>query len=152
MTLFNIIPAPSISANSTPPKRAEREAARIPCRIWRNPPINHGAIEGGEEATPDGEASADPGSVHAYGLRSADKASALGRAVDAFEEVEGGAPDGAHAEGAADVVEYAIWAGFAGGLWGSHPFVPGVLFVTDFAEKRGFRGYWIVQAEQAKVF
>ncbi|MQL99292.1 hypothetical protein Taro_032012 [Colocasia esculenta] len=82
--------------------------------------VDHGAVKGGEKASPDGEAPADPRRVHAHGLGAADEALPVGGVVEALEEVESGAADGAHAKGAADVVEDAIGAWFAGGLRRSH--------------------------------
>ncbi|KAK9906101.1 hypothetical protein M0R45_000003 [Rubus argutus] len=82
--------------------------------------VDHRAVEGGEEATPDGEASAHARRVHAHGLGAADETRALGRVVDALEEVESRASDGAHPEGSADVVDDTVGARFPRGLWSSH--------------------------------
>ena len=82
--------------------------------------VDHGAVEGGEEAAPDGEAAADAGGVHADGLGAAGEALAVGGVVEALDKVEGGPADGAHAEGAADVVQDAVRARLARCLGGSH--------------------------------
>nr|GMC96230.1 hypothetical protein CR513_08514 [Ipomoea batatas]GME19638.1 hypothetical protein CR513_08514 [Ipomoea batatas] len=66
--------------------------------------VDHGAVEDGEEAAPDGEAAADPGRVHPDGLGGADHPGAVGGVVEAFNKVEGGAAHCSHAERAADVV------------------------------------------------
>nr|GMC65828.1 hypothetical protein CR513_08514 [Ipomoea batatas]GMD01836.1 hypothetical protein CR513_08514 [Ipomoea batatas] len=66
--------------------------------------VDHGAVEDGEEAAPDGEAAADPRRVHPDGLGGADHPGAVGGVVEAFNKVEGGAAHGSHAERAADVV------------------------------------------------
>ncbi|KAF7851897.1 hypothetical protein BT93_L2036 [Corymbia citriodora subsp. variegata] len=82
--------------------------------------VDHGAVEGGEEAAPDGEAAADAGSVHADGLGAAEEAGAAGGVVEAPDEVVGGAAHGAHPESAADVVEDAVGAGLPRGLRSPH--------------------------------
>ncbi|RDY07387.1 hypothetical protein CR513_08514, partial [Mucuna pruriens] len=82
--------------------------------------VDHGAVEGGEEAAPDGEAAADAGSVEADGVGGADETVALGGIVETLEEVEGGAAHRSHAKRASDVVQYAIRARFPRRLWSSH--------------------------------
>lgn len=82
--------------------------------------VDHGAVEGGEQAPPDGEAPADSRRVHAHGLGAADEPSPLWGVVEALNEVESRAADCAHAERAADIVEDTIWARLPRSLWSSH--------------------------------
>jgi hypothetical protein len=82
--------------------------------------VDHAAVEEGEEAALDGEASADACCVHAGGRGAAGDPVALGGVVEALAEVEGDSVEGACREGTADVVEDAVRAWIPGPLHCGH--------------------------------
>lgn len=133
--LLTAIPAPPINANKTPPNPADQTK---PCPICKTPPVAapakiefHGSsfcraytiVQSNAENKPPHTAKLPPtrGAFMNTDCVAPMRREPVGELhMDAFEEVEGGTPDGAHGVCASDVVDYSVRARLSCGFGCCH--------------------------------